>query len=174
LLVTLPLTVPGKPLFHVLGLAVSAEGARRAAAIIMRVNAGVLMATALLSTMGTIRLAGAMSGIGVPDRMTHLFQLTARYVAVFQDEYVRLRQAMRARGFRAASNRHSWRSLGHLLGMLVVRSVERAERVAWAMRARGFSGRLPAFSHESLSHPDHCFIVVWLVLLVILTVLEFA
>jgi cobalt/nickel transport system permease protein len=174
LLVTLPLTVPGPALFSLFGLSVSAEGVRRAVGIIVRVNAGVLMAAALLSTMGTMRLAGAMNGIGLPDRVAHLFQLTARYIAVFQEEYTRLRRAMRARGFRAGSNSHSWRSLGHLLGMLVVRSAERAERVAWAMRARGFNGRFPAFEQQRLGRTDFRVIALWPLFLIALLVLEFA
>jgi len=173
LLVTLPLTVPGPALFSLFGLPVSAEGVRRALGIIVRVNAGVLMASALLSTMGTMRLAGAMNGIGLPASLAHLFQLTARYVLVFQAEYGRLRRAMRARGFRAGSNRHSWRSLGHLLGMLVVRSAERAERVAWAMRARGFTGRFPAFEQHRLGRTDRLVIAFWPLLLIALLVLEF-
>lgn len=174
LLLTLPLTMPGHEIFSLFGLSVSEEGLRRAAVIIVRVNAGVLMAAGLLSTMGTMRLAGAMSGIGVPPRIAHLFQLTVRYVGVFHDEYARLRRAMRARGFRAGSNRHSWRSLGHLLGMLVLRSAERAERVAWAMRARGFSGHFPAFAQRRLERSDRVFLLVWPVLLVALVWLEFA
>jgi len=173
LLLTLPLTMPGTELFRLFGLPVSEEGLRRAVVIIVRVNAGVLMAAALLSTMGTMRLAGAMSGIGIPSRIAHLFQLTVRYVGVFHEEYARLRRAMRARGFQAGSNRHSWRSLGHLLGMLVLRSAERAERVAWAMRARGFSGSFPGFDQRRLERADLLFIVFWPVLLVALAWLEF-
>ena len=174
LLLTLPLTMPGHEIFSLFGLSVSEEGLRRAIVIIVRVNAGVLMAAALLSTMGTMRLAGAMSGIGIPPRIAHLFQLTVRYVGVFHEEYARLRRAMRARGFRAGSNRHSWRSLGHLLGMLVLRSAERAERVAWAMRARGFNGSFPAFAQRRLERPDRLFMLVWPILLVALAWLEFA
>jgi cobalt/nickel transport system permease protein len=174
LLLTLPLTMPGTELFRLSGLSVSEEGLRRAIVIIVRVNAGVLMAAALLSTMGTMRLAGAMSGIGLPPRIAHLFQLTVRYIAVFHEEYARLRRAMRARGFRAGSNRHSWRSLGHLLGMLVLRSAERAERVAWAMRARGFSGNFPAFSQRRLERADYLLLLVWPALLMALAWLEFS
>ncbi|BCP54823.1 hypothetical protein K32_34400 [Kaistia sp. 32K] len=174
LLLTLPLTVPGPALFSLFGLPVSVEGVRRAVTIIVRVNAGVLMAAALLSTMGTMRLAGAMNGIGIPAPIAHLFQLTVRYIAVFHEEYARLRRAMRARGFRAGSNRHSWRSLGHLLGMLVVRSAERAEQVAWAMRARGFTGSFPAFVQRPLDRADHRVILLWPLVLVALAWLEFA
>jgi cobalt/nickel transport system permease protein len=172
LLVTLPLTVPGVTSVGVLGLPASREGFALALAIAARVNAGVLVIAALLSTMGTTRLAQAMTGIGVPDTLAHLFQLTVRYIAVFHEEYRRLRRAMRARAFRAGGNWHSWRSLGHLVGMLVVRSVERAERVVVAMKCRGFTGTFPAFETSRLGASDAAFLVGWAGCLVALALVE--
>jgi cobalt/nickel transport system permease protein len=48
---------------------------------------------------------------------------------------------MRARAFRPGCGPHCWRSVGYLFGMLMVRSLERAERIDAAMRCRGFDGR---------------------------------
>jgi cobalt/nickel transport system permease protein len=65
-----------------------------------------------------------------------------RYIDVLDAEFMRLRQAMRARAFVPRSNRHSWNSFGWLIGMLLVRSLERSERILAAMKCRGFDGRL--------------------------------
>jgi cobalt/nickel transport system permease protein len=174
LLVSLPLAMPGTPIFSLFGLSASWEGVDRALTILVRVNAAVLVIAGLLSTMGTMRLAAAMAGIGVPASLAHLFQLTVRYIAVFNAEYMRLRRAMRARAFRAGSNRHSWRTLGNLLGMLLVRSMERAERVTWAMKCRGFSGRFPGFEHRPIGVADLAFMTIWIVALATLIALEFS
>lgn len=173
MLVTLPFTIPGDEFARVFGLAASREGVERAVVILVRVNAAALVIAALLSTMGTSRLAAAMAGLGVPERLAHLFRLTVRYVAVFHDEHARLRRAMRARAFRAGSDRHSWRTLGNLVGMLVVRSVERAERVAWAMKCRGFTGRFPDFEQRRLGRDDRVFAGLWAALLLMLLWLEY-
>lgn len=172
LLVSLPFTVPGTPIFTLFGFPVSWDGLERAVAIVIRVNAAVLVIAGLLSTMGTSRLAAAMASIGIPDRIAHLFRLTVRYISVFQEEYTRLRRAMRARAFMPGSNRHSWRTLGNLVGMLLVRSVERAERVSWAMKCRGFSGTFPGFRHDRVMLPDMAFLTVWALCVLILAVLE--
>ena len=165
--------MPGAEIGRVFGLAASREGLERAVVILVRVNAAVLVVAALLSTMGAARLAAAMAGVGAPARLAHLFQLTVRYVAVFHDEYARMRRAMRARAFRAGSNRHSWRTLGNLVGMLLVRSVERAERVAWAMKCRGFAGRFPEFERGRMTGADLAFGLLWAALLAALVWLEF-
>lgn len=173
LVLTLPLTVSGTPAFGLSGLSVTREGLELALAILVRVNAAMLVITALLSTMGSIRLATAMAGLGVPVRLARLFQLTVRYVAVFGEEYSRLRRAMKARAFRARSDVHSWRTLGNLTGMLLVRSLERAERVAWAMKCRGFSGRFPDFDRSRPGRRDAAFSIAWAAMLAGLLALEF-
>lgn len=160
LLVSLPFTVAGREVFSLLGYPASVEGFQRAVTIMVRVNAAVLVITALVSTMGTTRLAGAMTGIGVPSKLANLFQLTVRYVSVFHEEFARLRRAMKARAFAAGSNRHSWRTLGNLLGMLLVRSIERAERVSRAMKCRGYSGRFPSFEERAIDRADIAFALI--------------
>ena len=50
---------------------------------------------------------------------------------------------MRARGFRPRTSRHTWRSYGNLMGMLLVRALERAQRVEEAMLCRGYNGAFP-------------------------------
>ncbi len=57
------------------------------------------------------------------------------------------------RGYRNRASRHSYRTVGHVTGILLVRGVERAERVSQAMRCRGFDGRFRSLTvfHTSLA-----------------------
>lgn len=61
---------------------------------------------------------------------------------------------MRARGFKSGLNGHSLRSLANLVGMLLVRSVDRAERVHAAMLCRGYNGRFWIQDDFSLGRLD--------------------
>jgi cobalt/nickel transport system permease protein len=79
---------------------------------------------------------------------------------------------MLVRGFHATSSRHSWRSLGNFLGMLLVRSLERAERVHWAMACRGFSGKFPAAEPHRLSRTDFWFLAASMLAIGALLALE--
>ena len=60
--------------------------------------------------------------------------------ALFLAGLARLRVALRVRGYRNRATRHSYRTIGHVAGTLLVRSHERGERVSQAMRCRGFDG----------------------------------
>jgi cobalt/nickel transport system permease protein len=129
LLVTVPFSIPGEPLLRLGPLVAS--------------DAGLLLAAlALLGTLDATRVGHALHRLHAPASLVHLMLFTVRYLTRLEEEFARLRTAMRARAFRPRTDRHTWRSLGQLAGMLLVRSAARAERVMQAMRCRGFTGRL--------------------------------
>ncbi len=143
LLIMLPLTVPGQPLASLGPLTISDRGVERAFGVVLTVNAAALCVFALVGTLEPIRLGRAMAALGVSERFVRLFMFVVRYHGIFGVEIRRQFESMRARGFRAGVSRHAFRSYGNLAGMILVRSIERAERVDEAMRCRGFSGRFP-------------------------------
>lgn len=143
ILALLPFTVPGEAIGALGPWPISLQGVHRAAEILLTANAVVLALLALVGTIEPVLLGRALSGLGLSEKLARLLVLTTRYIAVLHAEYARLRFAMRARAFRPAGSLHTWRSLGYLFGMLLVRSVERAERITQAMKCRGFTGRFP-------------------------------
>lgn len=143
LFVTLPFTIEGHPVLSLGPLDASAEGFARAFVLAAKVTASVLLIALLIGGREPLHLGRALAGLGLPEPLVRLFIATARYIGVIGAEARRLRDAMRARGFRPRSNLHTWRSYGYLVGMLLVRALDRADRVEDAMRLRGFTGRYP-------------------------------
>jgi cobalt/nickel transport system permease protein len=137
----LPFTVPGTPILVWGSFSASAEGLHKAIAILLKANAIVLALLVLVGSLQAVTLGHALGRLRMPTTLVQLLLFTVRYITVIGEEYARLRTAMRARGFRPGNNRHTYRSLGYLVGMLLVRSLERSERILAAMRCRGFQGR---------------------------------
>jgi len=160
LLLFLPFSVPGSVWWQLGPLTASREGVRLAAAIFLRANAVVATLLVLVGTLDAVTLGHALSRLRLPDKLVHLLLFTVRYLEVLHGEYRRLRQAMRSRGFVARSDRHTWRSLGWLMGMLLVRSLERSRRILEAMRCRGFRGRLYLLDGHPWQPGDSLFAVV--------------
>lgn len=154
LLVLLPLTASGTLLWRFGPLRFSREGACLAAEIALKGNAIVLVLLVLLGSLEATTLGHALSHLRVPDKLTHLLLFTVRYLEVLHREYVRLRAAMKVRGFRPGMDRHTYRSFGYLLGMLLVRSFDRSERIVAAMKCRGFRGRFHLLDHFAFSRHD--------------------
>lgn len=143
LLITLPFTLPGTALFHLGPLTASADGLWRAIVLACKVTASVLLISFLFAAADPLSLGNALLGLRVPEPLVRLFVAVVRYLALIQAEFSRLQESMRVRAFIPRSNRHTWRSYGYLLGMLLIRAMDRAERVEEAMRLRGYAGRFP-------------------------------
>jgi cobalt/nickel transport system permease protein len=98
----------------------------------------------------------------------------SRYVSVVADELFRMKRSRDSR----RAGRPSWveelRSLGALIGVLFIRSYERAERVYMAMCSRGFDGFGVAVAPSRASTKDVLFPVLLLGPLLISIFVEMA
>jgi cobalt/nickel transport system permease protein len=166
--VVLPLTAPGRTISQVGPFEIHRAGVMLAARITLKANAIVLAITALISTLEISVLGHAMDHLHVPDKLTHLFLFTVRYLDVMHHEYHRLRQAMKVRCFRPRMDLHTCRTFGHLVGMLLVKSLGRSERVLAAMKCRGFTGRFYVLHHFTFAGRDAVFGVLSLAALLAL------
>jgi cobalt/nickel transport system permease protein len=135
------------------GLAVAVSLAAKALTIVSLML--LLMATTPMNV-----LAQAAHALRLPDFLVHLALLTYRYVFVVTHEFFRLRTALRVRGYRNRASVHSYRTIGHVAGTLLVRSAEQAERVGHAMRCRGFDGRFRSLAAFHTRLADLVFFVV--------------
>lgn len=157
MLVLLPFTVPGSPLFTVFGFGFSLEGLARAAEIALKANAVILMLMVLVGTLEPVTLGHALNRLKMPQTLVHLLMFTVRYIDVLHQEYLRLRGAMKVRCFRLQNSLHTYRSVGYLVGMMLVRSVDRSERILAAMKCRGFTGGLPLLDTMRFTGRDGVF-----------------
>lgn len=168
----LPFTLEGKPLFSVGPLVGTHEGVLYATQITIKSNAIVVVLIALVSSTSILTLGHAMHELRVPKKIVHLFFFTYRYVHVIYREYFRLVNAMKIRGFSPGTNIHTYKTLAYLVGMLLVRSCDRAQRVHRAMLCRGFRGNLYSLSEFSLKTTDVISLILMLALILTLGVLE--
>ncbi len=168
----LPFTTYEPALFHIGPLSVMRAGVLLAAAITLKANAIVLALTAFLGTLELTTLGHTLVHLRVPEKLAHLFLFTVRYIDVLHHEYHRLRQAMRVRCFRPRMTRHTYRSIGYLVGMLLVKSLDRSERIVAAMKCRGFRGRFYVLDHFAFARRDAVFAGLALATLVVLAWVE--
>jgi cobalt/nickel transport system permease protein len=127
---------------------------------------------ALLTQGPLYEIALAGKSLGAPKKLVNLILLSSRYFHVIFAEYQRLRLAMRARGFNSNFSRHTFLSLSNLMGMLLVRSWDRADRIHKAMLARGYDGDLHASSNFHFSQADVLFSLAIILVTIILLVFE--
>jgi cobalt/nickel transport system permease protein len=134
----LPLTFQGPDALTLGPFRIYNAGITMAAQITLKSNAILLALIALIATMNLSVLGNALDWLHVPDKIVHLLLMTYRYVFLIEQEYQRLIRSAQIRGFRAGSNLHTYRTYASIVGMLLVRSAVRADRIYKAMLCRGF------------------------------------
>lgn len=174
LFLLLPLSAGGNPVLTLGPLIWTDAGIRLAASITLKANAIVLCYTALLSTVEPVRLGHALHRLRAPAKLVHLYLFTIRYIDVIHHEYDRLLTAMKVRCFRPRLNFHTLRTFGHLVGMLLVNSLDRSERIVAAMKCRGFRGRFHVLGGFSAGGKEALFVFLSLAVILALGWAEWA
>ena len=150
----LPFTVPGRAVFELFGMPLSEEGVIRALEIVLKANGVFLVSLSLSGGLTESALAKGLAHLRLPPRLVTLLVLTLRNIGLLGGEYTRMRTALRVRCFQPRADLHSFRSLGYFVGMLLLRSLARAERSAGAMKCRGFDGCLRFDTPPPLAQRD--------------------
>lgn len=136
---------------HILGpLSLSASGVALALLVTLKGNA---IAAALLALAGTSSLpenGHALIRLGLPEKLVVLLLVTHSNLERIAEEYQRVFQAARLRAFTPATTPASYRTYARLVGLLLVRSWQRTQRIETAMKLRGFRGRFPLIAPRSL------------------------
>ena len=101
-----------------------------------------MVATLLVSVTPFPAILAAASALGVPDILVQTTALVYRYLLVLRERGAAMTASARARGYGTTSPRRL-AVAGAMLGALLLRSLDRAERVHRSMLARGYTGRFP-------------------------------
>ena len=168
----LPFTYNGQKLFSIGPFIATKEGILLAGQITVKSNSILLSMIALLSTTQIFSLGRAMGQLHFPDKITHLFLFTFRYIHVIYKEYHKLINAMKVRGFVPRTNMHTYKSYAFLVGMLLVRSYDRAERIHKAMLCRGFNRKYYSLTQFSFKFEDIFFLSLMSAVILGLAVLQ--
>jgi cobalt/nickel transport system permease protein len=129
------------------------------ASIVLRALLSVTAALTLISLTGFPALCRAMEGLGMPRAFAVQLVFLYRYIFVLSDETARAARARELRSF--GRKGQGMASYSSLVGHLLLRTWQRAERVHMSMLARGFSGAFPGGDDSRLTREDFLFVAGW-------------
>ena len=139
LAVILPLTSGATVLWNLGPVAVRREGCVAVLLIVTRFGCILTVGLVLFGSAPFLTSIKAMRALGLPSILTDMILLAYRYLFEIGGDLAQMRTAMRLRGFRARyPDAQTLSIVGALVGSLLVRSYERAERIYRAMRLRGY------------------------------------
>ena len=168
--IVLPFTYPGRTLFSVGPFGATTEGVRYALTITIKSNTIILACIALLGTTSIFTLVHALRHLHIPDKLVQLLFFSYRYIHVIHLEYLRLLNAMKVRCFHPRSNLRTYKAYAYLVGMMLLNSYDRSERVYDAMLCRGFKGQFWILDHFALKRED---VILFIIMLLSIAALGF-
>lgn len=130
------------------------------ASILLRFVLTVSATLALVAGTGMHNVCRGLARMGVPSVFTVQVLMLYRYLFVLVDEGARM---TRARALRSVGGRGmGLRVYGAMLGSLLLRTLDRAQRVHAAMCCRGFDGRVRTIEALRLHARDAAFLAGWI------------
>ncbi|MCD6379208.1 cobalt ECF transporter T component CbiQ [bacterium] len=126
----------------------------------------------LLACTGFYEVCMALERMRVPPIFVMQLLFLYRYIFVLLDEGSRM---VRAHALRSFSDKHmGMKTFGSMLGNLLLRTVDRAERINCAMLARGFAGSVTMHRRIKFRASDVLFVALWPVLFILMRKYNFS
>lgn len=136
------------------------------ASIVLRAVLTLSTAVILVAVTGFPGICRALDRLGMPRAFTVQLQFLYRYLFVLTEEGGR---AARARALRTFGKKgFGMRVFGSLIGHLLLRTWQRAERIYMAMLARGFTGEFHPRIPSRFGMRETLFLTGWTVFFIIL------
>jgi len=155
---------PGTPLVIIAGQAViTAQGARTAGLLIMRVVDSLSLGLLLIFTTPWTKFLVALRWLRLPSLIVDVLGMTYRYIFLLlhtTNSMLLARQSRTIGGFSGAENR---RWLGRALATTMVKSQYLSEEVYLAMLSRGYQGEIRTLNELSLRSRDFIWMAFTLV-----------
>ena len=127
--------------------------------ILVRFSLTVGAALVLVASTGIHRLCAGLERLGMPRVFAVQILFLYRYLFVMVDEGFRMARSVELRGPGAGSLR--FRVYASLVGHLLVRSIDRAQRIYQAMVARGFEGEIRVLRPGTWGWAEVAFLAGW-------------
>ncbi|MCK4347884.1 MAG: cobalt ECF transporter T component CbiQ [Thermoplasmatales archaeon] len=163
-LVVLPFTVPGKTVLSFGFLYVSQEGILLACLISLKAFSVMLLIFPMLSTMKFVTFIKTLEHFKLPKKLVQMISFIYRYAFVVSNEFQRALRSVSSRNVGKKSRILHLHVLSNVIGMTLVRSYERGERIRTAMLSRGYNGDMKTLHSFKMTKKDviKCsLIIIW-------------
>lgn len=145
--------------FYLLGIPIS-YGILSFLSILVKFVLTVSIIIILISTTSFAGLCYAIRYFKVPEIFVNQLLFMYRYIFVLTEEAMRM---VRAKELRSFNNKGlELKFYVKLAGNLLIRSLNRAERIYYAMLSRGYNGNMPYIKKKKLNFSDFLFILIML------------
>ena len=140
-------------------------GLERGITMWARTSSCVLALLLLSAGTDSFDLFSGLRRLHVPSMITTLLMLTQRYILLLSEELSRMTTARKARGFRGARSlldRNGLKVIAFTAGMVLVRSLRRADNIYEGLKGKGFTRDMRTWKNPRFAFAETVFVVAML------------
>ena len=122
--------------------------------IYVRTNMIILFNLLLFSHSNGYDIVRALNELRFPKKFVSGVYFTLKMIQTLSDEFKKIKQTLRARGFSSNSSMFTYETYGNLFGHIFVKSIKKANAMQDSFKLRGFHGRIYLINNSKLSLYD--------------------
>lgn len=182
ILAVIPLIFTGNAPYEVIPffggeISISVEGLQKFLSITIKSILSIQAAILLISTSRPTEIFIALERLRVPSLFISIINLAYHYLFVIRDEVLRMMRARASRSSLGLTKKSSggslwWRAkvTGGMAGSILIRSIERSDRVYAAMLSRGYNGKAIPSKQDSknINSNDYLLMIISILMVVII------
>lgn len=110
--------------------------------IVLRANALIIFSLLIFSNKSLFDIAASLQTLKAPPKLIALFFFVGKFVIIIKNEFETTKQVMKIRNFKSKSNLFSYKIYANVIGMMIVKCFDRAEKLKYSMILRNFQGQI--------------------------------
>ncbi len=160
-----PFIRPGEIIYTLpLGITITYEGTIFGILLLSRLIVCITAIVLLSSITPMQELINSTRKLGMPRELSMILSLMIRYIFMFYDELIKIRNAQKTRNFDIWNKKtaYMWRlkQISYTIMMMFLRSYEQGEKVYFSMLSRGYSDKSNLYNrNKKIGSKDFIFII---------------
>ena len=110
--------------------------------IVLRANVLIIFSLLIFSDKSLFDIAASLQTLKAPPKLIALFFFVGKFVIIIKNEFETTKQVMKIRNFKSKSNLFSYKIYANVIGMMIVKCFDRAEKLKYSMILRNFQGQI--------------------------------
>ncbi|MDV4151829.1 energy-coupling factor transporter transmembrane component T [Clostridium sp. AL.422] len=120
----------------------------------------------LIVTTGINNLVCGLKKLKIPNILTMQILMLYRYIILIMEEFYRVKSAYELRTIGEKSM--TMKDYGQIIGQMLLKTIDRSEKVYESMKLRGFEGDLYISSNKRAGYIDFLYLITFTVILIFL------
>ena len=134
--------------------------------LIFKCTFALVGALLLIATTGINNLAFGLKKLKIPNILIMQILMLHRYIILMMEECYRVKSAYELRTLREKPM--TMKDYGQIIGQMLLKTIDRSEKVYEAMKLRGFDGDLYINSNKKVGFIDFLYLITFAVILIFL------